>query len=55
MTKQDILHDVHDLIKSVIAGNEKLVNAYFDNHDNLIVVTEDKENNYEWEFNPSDE
>lgn len=54
MSKEDILHDFHDLIKSVIAGNEKLSNCYFENDNRLVVVTKDKTNTYDWEFDISD-
>ena len=55
MKAKEILHDVHDLIRSVINGNEKLTDVYYNKFGYLVVETEDDNNTYTWEFSPDEE
>lgn len=45
-----ILCDMHDLCVSVAHGNERIVSAWFDKDDDLIVRTTDGKSNFDWEI-----
>ena len=45
---EHILCDVRDLCVSVANGNEKIVSAWFNSDDDLIVRTTDGKATYEW-------
>lgn len=45
-----ILCDVHDLLVLVADGEEKVLSAYFDGDDDLIVETENNGERFVWEI-----
>lgn len=45
---EHILSDIHDLAVSVANGNERIVAAWFDKDDDLIIRTTDGKSDYDW-------
>lgn len=45
---EHILSDMHDLAVSVANGNERIVSAWFDKDDDLIIRTTDGKSDYDW-------
>lgn len=43
-----ILSDIHDLAVSVANGNERILSASFDRDDDLVIVTTDNTETYDW-------
>ena len=52
---EHILCDVKDLLQSVAEGRERIMSAYFDADDDLVVNTTDGEETYEWSIGFGDE
>lgn len=45
-----VLCDIHDLLVLVADGEERVLSAYFDRDDDLIVVTENGGDRFTWEI-----
>lgn len=52
---EKILHDVRDLCVSVANGNERIVSAWIDSEDDLIVRTTDGNSDFDWTIGYGDE
>lgn len=47
---EHILCDVHDLLVLVADGEERILSAYFDGDDDLVVETENGGERFTWEI-----